>query len=392
MTADHLVVIGRGRLLADMATELFVESNARKDVLVRSPRAGELAALLAAHGAVALPEGDGGLGVTGMGAPEIADLAAAQRLPVHELAPARLARAGLSGPDRRQCRVPGRNRDAGRRAGRGRAMTASQLRTTPAAVPPAVVRARDLIGSEWTKVRSVRANLWTLLVAALVTIGLTVVVAHSIAAAPAPGSGGPFTPLIASFLGYAEYTVLPVSILGVLTFTSEYSTGLIRTTLVAVPRRWALLAAKAAAAGAAALAAGEVLAFALFFLTQGLLTGRGGLSITHPGVPGAVVAAGFLLPACVLTGLGLGAIARHTAAAIAATVGVIYLLAALCLLLPSPWKEDIGRFTLPFAAYQVVSLHPQPHLFGPAASAAVLIAWRAVILVAAGIVISRRDV
>ncbi len=87
MTADHLIIIGRGRLLTDMATELFVESNARKDVLVRSPRAGELAALLAAHGAVAVPEGHGGLGVTGMGAPEIADLAAAQRIPVHELTP-----------------------------------------------------------------------------------------------------------------------------------------------------------------------------------------------------------------------------------------------------------------------------------------------------------------
>ena len=87
MTADHLIIIGRGRLLTDMATELFVESNARKDVLVRSPRAAELAALLAAHGAVAVPAGDGGLGVTGMGAPEIGDLAAAQRIPVHELTP-----------------------------------------------------------------------------------------------------------------------------------------------------------------------------------------------------------------------------------------------------------------------------------------------------------------
>ena len=273
-------------------------------------------------------------------------------------------------------------------------MTVSPLRDAPAAGAPAAVRARDLIRSEWTKLRSVRANLWTLLIAALVTVGLTVVVAHAIAAAPAPPNRGPITPLIESFLGYAEYTVLPVSILGVLTFTSEYSTGLIRTTLVAVPRRWALLAAKAVAAGVAALAAGEVLAFALFFLTQGLQSAhrRGGLSIAHPGVPGAVVAAGFLLPACVLTGLSLGAILRHTAAAIAATVGVIYLLAALCLLLPPPWKEDIGRFTLPFAAYQVASLQPQPHLFGPAASVVVLIAWPAVTLAAAAVVISRRDV
>jgi ABC-2 type transport system ATP-binding protein len=87
MTADHLIIIGQGRLLTDMATEPFVDSNARKDVLVRSPRAGELAALLAAHGAVTAREGDSGLTVTGMGAPQIADLAAAQRIPVHELTP-----------------------------------------------------------------------------------------------------------------------------------------------------------------------------------------------------------------------------------------------------------------------------------------------------------------
>ena len=268
-------------------------------------------------------------------------------------------------------------------------MTVSQLRSGP----PAAVRARDLVRSEWTKLRSVRANLWTLLVAALVTVGLTAVVAHALAVAPAAARGGPITPLVESFLGYAEYTLLPVSILGVLTFTSEYSTGLIRTTVVAVPRRWALLAAKAAAAGGAALAVGEVLAFGLFFLAQGLQSAghRGGVSLAGPGVPGAVVAAGCLLPACVLTGLGLGAIIRHTAGAIAATVGAIYLLAGLCLALPSPWKEDIGRFTLPFAAYQVVSLRPLPHLFGPAASVVVLIAWPLGILAVAAIVISRRD-
>jgi ABC-2 type transport system ATP-binding protein len=87
ITADHLIIIGQGRLLADMATELFVDANARKDVLVHSPRAGELAALLSAHGAVIVPENSGGLGVTGLSAPQIADLAAAQRIPVHELTP-----------------------------------------------------------------------------------------------------------------------------------------------------------------------------------------------------------------------------------------------------------------------------------------------------------------
>src|SRR5579859_3752321 len=87
MTADQLVIIGRGRLLADIATEEFVAANGRKDVLVRSPRASELAGLLVAHGATVHPLEDGSFAVTGMGAPAIGDLAAGRGIAVHELVP-----------------------------------------------------------------------------------------------------------------------------------------------------------------------------------------------------------------------------------------------------------------------------------------------------------------
>jgi ABC-2 type transport system ATP-binding protein len=87
LTADHLIIIGRGRMLADTSTAQFVDSNARTDVLVRSPRAGDLAELLTAHGATVAVQDDGGLAVTGMDAPTIADLAAGRAIPVHELTP-----------------------------------------------------------------------------------------------------------------------------------------------------------------------------------------------------------------------------------------------------------------------------------------------------------------
>ncbi|HTS97204.1 MAG TPA: ATP-binding cassette domain-containing protein [Streptosporangiaceae bacterium] len=89
LTADHLIVIGRGRLLADAPTDSFTKSSARADVLVRAPRAGELAALLAARGAAVTVEDDGALAVTGLDAPAIADLAAAHGVAVHELTPRR---------------------------------------------------------------------------------------------------------------------------------------------------------------------------------------------------------------------------------------------------------------------------------------------------------------
>jgi ABC-2 type transport system permease protein len=249
----------------------------------------------------------------------------------------------------------------------------------------------NVIASEWTKLRCTRSNAWTLAIAAIVTLGVTAVAAHAIGAARVPPPAtGPVTSLTASFLGYAEYAVLPVAILGALAFTSEYSTGLIRVTFTCVPRRRVVLAAKAAVTGAAALLAGEVLAFLAFFLTQAML-GRRGVSLADHGALRAVLAAGLLLAVAALTGLGLGAIIRHTAGAIAATVGVIYLITALCLVLPGPWNTRIGRFTLPFAAFQLVTAHPQADLLSPALSLLVVLAWPAVILATAAVLITRRD-
>ena len=173
-------------------------------------------------------------------------------------------------------------------------MTASPAR---AAGPSLAIRGFDVLASEWTKLRSARSNYLTLLVAAVVTIGATFVVAHAIASTHGPPPPGPINALTGSFLAFAEYTVLPVSVLSVLVFTSEYGTGLIRTTFTAVPRRWAVLGAKAAVTGTVALLAGELLAFAAFFLTQAILSGRhGGLSFARPGVPGAVLAAAHDVP------------------------------------------------------------------------------------------------
>jgi ABC-2 type transport system ATP-binding protein len=87
LTADHLIVIGRGKLLADMPTAQLLAENARHDVLVRSPRAAELAALLTARGATVTPQPDGALVLTGLDAAAIGDLAAAHGIAVHALVP-----------------------------------------------------------------------------------------------------------------------------------------------------------------------------------------------------------------------------------------------------------------------------------------------------------------
>jgi ABC-2 type transport system permease protein len=280
-------------------------------------------------------------------------------------------------------------------------VTTPELTTTPVAQqgqqapqvsPSPLTRARDLVVSEWIKLGSIRSSYLTLLVASLVTVGGTVVVAFSMTAGPHSALRGPVSALTASFLAYAEYAVLPVGVLGVLAFTSEYATGRIRITFTAVPQRRQVLAAKAAVAGAVAIVLGEALSFTTFGLTQALLAGQHlGLSLSQPGVPGAVLAAGVVLAVSALLGLGAGAITRHTAGAVAVLFGVLLLLAVVTVALPAPWNTRIGRLTPAFAAYQVTALHPAAGLFSPAWSMLILVAWPALMLAMAALVITRRD-
>jgi hypothetical protein len=272
-------------------------------------------------------------------------------------------------------------------------MTATDTRPGPSAPAPAPVplpvRARDVLASEWTKLFSVRSTYWILLVAVVTPLGTSALVAAAFSHQPA-GGGAPPDPLLPGFISL-EYAVLAVAVLGVLAFTTEYSTGLIRTTFAAVPRRRAVLAAKAAVVGALTLVTGEVVAFGSFGLAQAVLSGPHlGVSLSRPGVPGAVLADGLILFVVAMMGVGLGAIVRHTAGGIAAVVGVMILPSILALLRP-PWGGWLGRFTLLEAARQVTALHPATNLFAPAISLVVLLAWPAAALLAAAVVITRRD-
>ncbi len=255
--------------------------------------------------------------------------------------------------------------------------------------PPLAIRALDLVASEWTKFRSVRSSFWSLLVAVVTPIAVSAVVAVAFAHAPASGGSRP-DPLLPEVVSL-EYAVIAVSVMGVLAFSAEYSTGLIRTTFTAAPRRRAVLAAKAVVLGTVTLGAGELVAFSSFFLVQAVLAGHHqGVSLSRPGVPGAVLAAGILLCVCTMLGLALGSIIRHTAGGIAATIAVI-LLPGILGLLPPPWSGRLGRFTLLEAARQVTALHPAANLFAPGLSLLVLLGWPAAALAVAAVLITRRD-
>ena len=265
-------------------------------------------------------------------------------------------------------------------------MTAIDLsRTSRTVTPSPVARARDVLTSEWTKLCSVRSTFWTLLIAAVTAIGGSLILAF----AAAGGGKQPLDPVASIYLGWLEYPVLALGVLGVLTFTSEFSTGQIRTTFTAVPRRGAVLAAKAGVVGAITLVLGEALSFGSFFLSQAILSGHHrGISLGAPGALRAVVAAGVSLCAVALLGVALGAVIRHTAGAVVALPALLYLPLVL-LSLPAPWGDRIGKFTMMLASYQLVSLHPQARLLSPALSMLVLLAWPAVSLLLAALLVNK---
>ena len=147
-----------------------------------------------------------------------------------------------------------------------------------------------------------------------------------------------FDSLDVVFKGFG-FAQLAITSLGVLVISSEFSTGLIRTTFSAAPKRRAVLVAKAAVFGAVALVVGEVLSFGCFWLGQAILSGKHlGISISDPGALRAVLAAGFYLFVAGLIGLGLGAVLRSTAGAVASAIGLLFLLPQVVGALPSPWR------------------------------------------------------
>jgi hypothetical protein len=171
---------------------------------------------------------------------------------------------------------------------------------------------------EWIKLRSLRSTWWTLVISAAgaVAIALTVGVNTKNA------SGD----LTNNALAGIVPALLLTGVLGVVTMTSEFTSGMIRATLAAVPGRPVLLAAKAAVLGALALAAGESAAFISFFAGSGALgPGVHPPALGQPGVLRAVVLSGASFCLIALLGLGLGAIIRHTAVAVAVLVGGVYL-------------------------------------------------------------------
>ena len=253
-----------------------------------------------------------------------------------------------------------------------------------------------VIHSEWIKLRTRRSTFYTLagLLVTLVGFGL-------IAAATATGQveadlGGPNSGAsdpVSTVLTGADLAVLVSAVFGVLVGAWEYSSGLIRTTLAAVPKRLPVLWAKSLTFAATVFPVVLVGALTVFFAGTSLLSGAGveSASWSDPGVARAVVGTAFYLVGIGLIGLALGVIFRSIAGAIGTLVGGLLFLPTLAsVLLPESW-DSVLKYLPSNAGLAIRSVTEDPSLLSPTVGTAVFVGWVVLALVGAAVLLKRRD-
>ncbi len=248
--------------------------------------------------------------------------------------------------------------------------------------------------SEWTKFRSLRSTVYTLLAAVAFMIGLgaliTAVTGHE------PGGLKPGQSPISTSLSGIFFAQLAVGVLGVLLITGEYSTGMIRSSLTVVPRRLPMLWGKIAVFGGVVILTMLVASFSAFFVGQALLDGQHlAASLSDPGALRAVVGIRRVVGGATVAGitaLALGALLRNTAAAITTFVAVFFVIPPLTLLLPVSLTDHFVQY-LPsnLGGALTGDTSGLAHALSPWTGFAVLCGYAAVLISFAGWRLRRAD-
>ncbi|MCL2584034.1 MAG: ABC transporter permease [Streptosporangiales bacterium] len=267
-----------------------------------------------------------------------------------------------------------------------------------AALPEARGRAglAGAILSEWTKIRTVRSTYWTIFALAVISLGL----AAGVSWGQATALKDPHRHIIAvdatatPLFMFLLLGPLVIAVLGALVITSEYSTGMVRTSLTVQPRRAVVYAAKLAVFAVLAFVVSIVIAFAAFFIGQSMLSSAGvSVTLSHPNTLRAIFGAALYVTAAGLLAYALGAILRHTAGAIALAAVILLVFQLMVGFLPTSWQNEVIRW-LPTSSWQpLVSTHPSvnPHLFSIWPQFGVTAGWVVVLLIIGGVLFRTRD-
>lgn len=248
-----------------------------------------------------------------------------------------------------------------------------------------------VIRSEWIKLRSVRSTVVTLVLVAAAVAGAGVLVSMLGSGAAMGAENGAVADAAGNSLFGTMIAQLVLGVLGALVFTSEYSTGMIRATFSAVPKRLPVLWAKVLVLGATTFATMVAAVAVAFFVGQALYGGAGaGASLFDPGVARAILGAAVFPTAIAVMGVALGVLMRHTAMTVGILVGFLFVVPVLLEGLGGIWADVVAY--LPGEAGQAtITLVSDAGQLSPLAGFGVLALWVGGLLVAAAIVLQRRD-
>ncbi|GAB3325285.1 ABC transporter permease [Geodermatophilus aquaeductus] len=271
-------------------------------------------------------------------------------------------------------------------------MTAQTL-TPPrtAAAPPGGAGLPRALHAEWIKLWTVRSTGWS--VAAMVALGagLTTLVCALVAPELAGGQESePIGAFITWGLLFAQVTAV---VLGALTVTAEYGTGMIRATLAATPRRGTVLAAKALVLSGTLFVAGVVTAFLGWLGGNAFLSAEGiGISLGDDGMLRSLLGSGLYMAGLGLLAMAVGLLLRSTAAAVSVVLALVFLVGNLVMLLPGSLGEWLTKL-MPGNAGSRIAMPESfnPLLLDPWPGFAVFAAEVAVVLAVAAVTFSRRD-
>ena len=255
---------------------------------------------------------------------------------------------------------------------------------------------RRVLLSEWTKLRSVRSTKWSLAVGFVLTIALPVVFAfvtrshwHSMK----PSERADRHPLDIALAG-VNVAQLAIAVLGVLLISAEYSTGSIRSTFTAVPKRLPVLWAKVIDYAVVSLLLTVPAVLASFFASQAILHNiqRLQISFTQAGVARSVIGGAVYVMLVGVFALAIGAIVRNTAGGIATFAGIFFVLPPLMFLLPTSWNNAVTQYLPSEAGRQIFALHHATHTLTPLAGGVLFAGYCAAALAIAAVLLVRRDV
>lgn len=231
-----------------------------------------------------------------------------------------------------------------------------------------ITQARVVL-SEWTKLHSLRSTRWSLAAAAVLGIGLPVLfaaVTSSHWGSMSAHERADRSPLDIALAG-VNIAQLAIAVLGVLIVTGEYSTGMIRATFTAVPRRLPVLWAKITVFGTVTFLLALPVVLISFFASQAILARHDILQIpfSHPGVARSVIGGAVYLVLIGVFALAVGAIVRNTAGGIACFAALFFVIPPLLNILPASWNDTISPYLPDAAGRSIFSLTHGAHSLGP---------------------------